>query len=135
MKSQFSAPETQSSPPMVALTSRPVEKYVEQTEPLLNNQIELFLQQVAYFKNSHVCSKGVKGRLAKHVQYWQSIGASEFVIDTIKNGYVVPFQRPPPPMFFKNNKSAIDNAKFVDQSTADLLETGCIERVPYQEEG
>ena len=77
-----------------------MEKYVEQTKPLLNNQIELFLQQVGYSKNIPACTKDVKGRLTKHVQYWQSIGASEFVIDPAKNGYVVPFQRPPPPMFF-----------------------------------
>lgn len=117
---------------MLALTNRSVEKYVDQNQSLLDNQINLFLKHIAYFENSSVCSKGVKGSLAKNVQYWQSIGASEFVIDIIKNGYVVPFQRPPPPMNFKNNKSALDNVEFVEQSIKDLLESGCIEKVPFQ---
>lgn len=74
------------APPVLALTNRSVEKYVDQNQSLLNNQINLFLQHVAYFENSYVCSKGVKSSLAKNVQYWQNIGASEFVIDIIKNG-------------------------------------------------
>lgn len=111
---------------MLALTNRSVEKYVDQNQSLLDNQINLFLKHIAYFENSSVCSKGVKGSLAKNVQYWQRIGASEFVIDIIKNGYVVPFQRPPPPMNFKNNKSALDNVEVVEQSIKDLLESGCI---------
>jgi hypothetical protein len=34
--------------------------------------------------------KGVKGRLAKHIEFWMNIGASDFVLDTIRNGYVIP---------------------------------------------
>lgn len=30
--------------------------------------------------------KGVKGRLAKHIEFWMNIGASDFVLDTIRNG-------------------------------------------------
>jgi hypothetical protein len=45
-----------------------------------------------------------------------NIGASDFVLDTIRNGYVIPFVNPPVSMYFKNNKSALDNPEFVDQA-------------------
>jgi hypothetical protein len=66
------------------------------------------------------------GNLRKCITYWESEGASEFVIDTIKHGNVVPFQNVPPPMKFKNNKSALNQADFVDDLIADLLKSGCI---------
>ena len=34
---------------------------------------------------------GVKGRLAKHGEYWVKIGASDFVLSTVKEGYIIPF--------------------------------------------
>ncbi|XP_062618634.1 uncharacterized protein LOC134280240 [Saccostrea cucullata] len=88
--------------------------------------------QVDYFEKLPVYGKGVKGNLAKHVEYWKSIVASDFVIDTINNGYVVPFQTAPSPMKFKNNKSALENVEFVNSSISDLLESGCIEKVSFQ---
>ena len=45
--------------------------------------------------------------------------------------YVVPFTEIPPPMNIKNNKSAIKNEHFVDQSISDLLESGCVKEVPF----
>ena len=47
------------------------------------------------------------------------------------NGYVVPFTEIPPPMNIKNNKSAVKNEHFVDQSISDLLESGCVQEVPF----
>ena len=35
-------------------------------------------------------------------------------------------------MFLKNNRSALDNVEFVQPAIADLLETGCIQKVPFQ---
>ena len=75
--------------------------------------------------------KGVKGRLAKHIDFWIKIGASEFVINTIKNGYVIPFVEPPVSMHFKNNKSANVNSEFVDKAVADLVDSGCAYEVPF----
>jgi hypothetical protein len=47
------------------------------------------LAQIHYFEKLEVeCSpyfKGVKGRLAKHLEFWIKIKASDFVIDTIRN--------------------------------------------------
>ncbi|WAR10357.1 hypothetical protein MAR_035433 [Mya arenaria] len=36
-----------------------------------------------------------KGRLKQNVAYWKSIGASEFVLNDIENGYVIPFIETP----------------------------------------
>jgi hypothetical protein len=46
------------------------------------------------------------------------IGASDFVLRTIKEGYIIPFIKSPCRMFLKNNKSAIINSDFVDKSVS-----------------
>ena len=75
---------------------------------------------------------GVKGSLARNVAYWEKIGASSFVFDTIKNGYVIPFIEPPIQMCFKNNRSALGNDVFVSQTISDLIKSGCVVKVPFQ---
>lgn len=78
----------------------------------------IFLHQVNYFEKleSYKNFKGVKGRTQKHIDYWKNIGANQLVIDTISNGYVIPFLVPPTNMYMKNNHSAILNATFVDEA-------------------
>ena len=49
-----------------------------------------FLDQIHYFEevsndNFKIC-KGVKDSLAKHIKFWESIGANTFIIDTIGYG-------------------------------------------------
>jgi hypothetical protein len=68
---------------------------------ILNDQINLFLNHAEYFDTIPICGKSVIGNLRKNIDYWKSIGASEFIIDTIEHSYVVPFQNVPPPMKFK----------------------------------
>ena len=34
-------------------------------------------------------------------------------------------------MFFKNNKSALDNSEFVDQAVSELVYSGCVQNVPF----
>ena len=60
-----------------------------------------------------------------------NIGASDFVLDTIRNGYVIPFFNPSVSMYFKNNKSALDNSEFVDQAVSELVDSGCVYKVPF----
>ena len=43
----------------------------------------------------------------------------------------MPFTEIPPPMNIKNKTSAIKNEHFVDQSISDLLESGCVQEVPF----
>lgn len=98
-----------------------------------DDDFQNFLHQVHYFEKleSYKNFKGVKGRTQKHIDYWKNIGANQFVIDTISNGYVIPFLVPPTNMYMKNNHSAILNATFVDEAISDLVESGCAYQVPF----
>lgn len=96
------------------------------------HDVHLFFEHVRYFENDLSPSSGVKGSLAKNINFWHSIGASAFVIKTIKEGYLIPFLTPPPPMFCKNNKSAFNNENFVDEAISELVESGCVKQVPFK---
>ena len=49
----------------------------------------------------------VKGWLKANVSFWQSIGASKFILDTLSFGYKIPFSREPTSVFLNNNRSAL----------------------------
>ena len=49
----------------------------------------------------------VKGRLRVNVDFWESIGASQFILSVIKEGYKIPFYYTPTPVILHNNKSAL----------------------------
>ena len=68
----------------------------------------------------------VKGRLESHVEFWKLIGASHFIINTISNGYVIPFVHTPPHATFLNNQSAFQHKEFVASAIADLLKVDSI---------
>ncbi|CAH3154321.1 unnamed protein product, partial [Porites lobata] len=50
----------------------------------------------------------VAGRLKSHIQFWRSIGASQFILDVIEHGYRIPFHSTPPVSFCSNNKVKAD---------------------------
>ena len=77
-----------------------------------------------FLENS--CSVRVKGRLRTHVTFWKSIGASEFIIDTICRGYIIPFLTTPPKVCFKNNRSALEHPVFVNRAITELITAGSI---------
>ena len=58
------------------------------------------------------------------MSFWEEIGANSFILNTIKEGYKIPFVKMPKNAAFKNNKSALRNRKFVEDSIKDLLKTG-----------
>ena len=79
-------------------------------------------------RNSDVAScHGVKGRLAKNIKFWEKIWANNFVFQTLKKGYVIPFLENPVKMFQKNNRSVMKNAEFVNE----LIFSGCAIEVPF----
>ena len=79
--------------------------------------------------NTPVSSLKVKGRLRAHIQFWKDIEASDFIIDTIQEGYKIPFRESPNPAIFSNNSSAFDNWQFVFDSITQLLITDRIVQV------
>jgi hypothetical protein len=45
----------------------------------------------------------VRGRLEEHLRFWEQIEAPEFILDTIRSGYKIPFLAVPPYTFKQNN--------------------------------
>ena len=68
----------------------------------------------------------VTGNLKLNVAFWEHIGASRFIRDTILHGYKIPFIYTPPSAHFSNNRSAIQYSDFVGQAISDLLATGSV---------
>ena len=66
-----------------------------------------------------------KGRLRAHLLFWVEIGAPPWVIETIRSGYVIPFETPPG-VCLSNNRSALEHGDFVSSAVCDLLELGLI---------
>ena len=68
----------------------------------------------------------VKGSLKRNVAFWEHIGASRFIRDTIVYGYKIPVIYTPPAASFGNNRSAIQHSEFVEQAISDLLIAGSV---------
>ena len=68
----------------------------------------------------------VAGRLKSHIQFWRSIGASQFILDVIEHGYRIPFHSIPLVSFSSNNKSALAHSDFVNEAISELLVTNRI---------
>ena len=65
----------------------------------------------------------------RSMQFWQSIGTLDFILDVIKEGYKIPFISTPPPKHYSNNASALREADFVDQAIAELLADNRVEEL------
>lgn len=77
----------------------------------------------------------VPGRIGnpEFYDFWKyELKASDFILDTIKNGYKFPFLDLPPGGFHKNNKSMLDNSEFALAELLRLERLGCISRVEEQ---
>ena len=71
------------------------------------------------------------GRLKAKLDYWHTIGTNSFVIDIIKCGYRLPFISTPCKAHFPNNKSALDNASFVESAISELVSNHAVVEVPF----
>ena len=67
----------------------------------------------------------MKVRLRANVQFWESIGASHFVLSVIREGYKILFYYTPTSVFLPNNKSALHNSSFVLGTITELLKSQC----------
>ena len=71
----------------------------------------------------------VRGRLKSHISFWERLGASEFILSTIRDGYKIPFSTTPSKFWSKNNRSSIDNCDFVTEAILGLLQDDKISEV------
>ena len=56
-----------------------------------NTDFDIFIEQVHYFEKF--------GTENYHAEYWEKIGASDFVLSTVKECYIIPFIKSPCRMF------------------------------------
>ena len=69
----------------------------------------------------------MKGKLKQKQSFWKNtIEANDTVLNIIQEGYRLPFLETPDTARFSNNKSAINNSKFVENSIKEMLATGTI---------
>ena len=76
----------------------------------------------------------MRGRLRKCLKSWQEIGASRFILNTVSEGYKIPFVSTPPPIFLNNNQSALNHSSFVNEAVQELLVNNCIEELFFAPE-
>ena len=71
----------------------------------------------------------VNGKLFKSIQHWRSLGAPDFILSVIRNGYKILFISTPPPRRFTNNASALKEADFVREAILELLRGNLVEEI------
>ena len=70
----------------------------------------------------------VRGRLGNCVQYWEQVlHAPPWVLDTVRNGYILPFYSLPTPYSRPNQRTALLEREFVNGAVSDLQNGGYIE--------
>ena len=71
----------------------------------------------------------VKGRLAENIQFWEKIGASDFILKVIPEEYALPFVEVPEPAEFSNDASARRNSDFVTSEISESLSSRRVREV------
>ena len=71
----------------------------------------------------------VKGKLREIVSFYQSLGAPDFALNVIRNGYRLIFVNFPDSVILTNNRSARDHSSSVDEALLELLRSGRVIQV------
>ena len=104
----------------------------ETTAPILflqEHQISQPSDAFDFEKSSDSCLFKV-GSLREHVDFWSnSIRASDFIINTIVEGYRIPFFDLPENFVIPNRSSAFKFKDFVNEAISELIERGCVKEV------
>ena len=75
-------------------------------------------------------SSFVQGKLCANFSFWQdTIQASDFVLDFIRNGYKILFRETPLPYSNENTSSARRQDSFVEGAISELMSRGCLREV------
>ena len=73
----------------------------------------------------------VKGRLRVNVSFWETIGASQFIVSVIREGYKIPFYYTPTSVHLQNNNSTLNYCDFVVSAITELLKVGSVVECPF----
>ena len=102
----------------------------------LNQSNEDVLAQVDQFTPNYEIESGHslrgKGNLRNNLVFWRSIGAPDFILSIIENGYSLPFISFPLGVKLRNNKSARIHADFEDQAVLEPLNSDRVRVVSEQ---
>ena len=71
----------------------------------------------------------VVGSLAKRINYWKHINASDDILRIVEKGYTIPLYTLPPKRVLRNNKSNRTEPEFVQQTIDELLVKGVVAEV------
>ena len=82
---------------------------------------EQFIETFEFEDGAHT---NVKGNLKKSLTFWEAIGISKFILETIDEGYKLPFTELPNRVYLRNNKSAEADRDFVNEAILDLVNSG-----------
>jgi len=63
----------------------------------------------------------IKGSLRRNISFWHAIGAPEFILWVIQDGYRLAFETIPSGNVLKNNMSSLHYPKFVEETILELL--------------
>ena len=73
----------------------------------------------------------VQGRLKSHAKFWlDELDPSSFVKEIVSQGYRIPFIRLPDPVCYRNHRSAIEHADFVQEAIWELVDLACMIQCP-----
>ena len=96
---------------------------------LQEDQISHLSDVFDFEKSSESCLFKV-GSLRDHVDFWSnSIRASDFIINSIVEGYRIPFLDLPENFIIPNRSSAFKSKDFVYEAISELIERGCVQEV------
>ena len=104
----------------------------------IDTKLELFIYELDNLTHDYYEYKQghaniiVKDKLKNHYSFWKSIGCYDYILDTILNGYKIPFYSTPSSICLQNNRSEIIQGEFVTQAMHDLLIRGLIEECENQ---
>ena len=91
----------------------------------LSQNNEDVLMKVDQFTQNYELESGhsfrVKGNLKNNLVFWRSIGAPDFILSIIENGYRLTFISFWAAVKLRNSKSARIHVDFVDQAVLELL--------------
>jgi len=82
------------------------------------------------FESSSEASSLKVGSLKAHVEFWSNcVQASDYIVDTIIEGYKIPFFDLSDSYFIPHRSSAFKFKDFVNEAISELIERGCVKEV------
>jgi len=66
----------------------------------------------------------VTGNLRRKLEFWKCVGTSKFSLNVIERGYMLHILSLPEPAVFRNNRSSLAHAEFVEDAIRELVWSG-----------